>query len=124
MRPGALSEKYWGLFDANGVQVYTLHLTGSGMVLANDTMNQTYCIAKDGADGKMLQAALDWACGPGKVDCLLLLQGQPCYHPDRVEAHATYAFNAYYHQMGMASGTCYFNGAAAITTTDPRKIMK
>lgn len=119
LRPGALSEKYWGLFDANGVPAYTLHLTGSGMILANDTTNNTYCITKDGADGKMLQAALDWACGPGKVDCSLLLQGQPCYDPDTVEAHATYAFNAYYHQMGMASGTCYFNGVAAITTTDP-----
>ncbi|KAJ6808538.1 glucan endo-1,3-beta-glucosidase 3-like [Iris pallida] len=119
LRPGALSEKYWGLFDANGVPVYTLHLTGSGVVLANDTTNQTYCVAKDGADSKMLQAALDWACGPGKVDCSALLQGQPCYDPDNVEAHATYAFNAYYHLMGMGSGTCYFNGVASITTTDP-----
>ncbi|KAJ0974925.1 hypothetical protein J5N97_016890 [Dioscorea zingiberensis] len=119
LRPGALSERYWGLFDANGAPVYTLHLTGSGLVLANDTTNQTYCIARDGADSKMLQAALDWACGPGKVDCSVLIQGQPCYDPDTVEAHATYAFNAYYRQMGMASGTCYFNGVAAITTTDP-----
>ncbi|XP_020257164.1 glucan endo-1,3-beta-glucosidase 3-like [Asparagus officinalis] len=119
LRPGALSEKFWGLFDANGVPVYTLHLMGSGMVLANDTTNNTYCIAKDGVDEKMLQAALDWACGPGKVDCSELLQGQPCYDPDTVEAHATYAFNAYYHQMGMGAGTCDFNGVAAITTTDP-----
>uniref|UniRef100_A0A1D1Y1L6 glucan endo-1,3-beta-D-glucosidase n=1 Tax=Anthurium amnicola TaxID=1678845 RepID=A0A1D1Y1L6_9ARAE len=119
MKPGSLSEKNWGLFDANGVPVYTLRLTGSGVILANDTTNQTYCIARDGADQKMLQAALDWACGPGKVDCSLLLQGQSCYDPDSVEAHATYAFNAYYHQMAMASGTCYFNGVAVITTTDP-----
>ncbi|XP_068661201.1 glucan endo-1,3-beta-glucosidase 3-like [Aristolochia californica] len=119
LRPGSLSEKNWGLFDANGAPVYVLHLTGSGMILANDTTNQTYCIAKEGADSKMLQAALDWACGPGKVDCSPLLQGQPCYDPDTVEGHATYAFNEYYHLMGMASGTCYFNGVAAITTTDP-----
>ncbi|KAK3147956.1 hypothetical protein QOZ80_3BG0288820 [Eleusine coracana subsp. coracana] len=118
-RPGATSEKYWGLFDMNGVPAYTLHLTGSGQVLANDTTNQTYCVARDGADPKMLQAALDWACGPGKVDCSVLMQGQPCYDPDTVEAHATYAFNAYYHGMGMASGTCYFSGVAAVTTTDP-----
>ncbi|KAG1330557.1 glucan endo-1,3-beta-glucosidase 3 [Cocos nucifera] len=109
-RPGTLSERNWGLFDANGVPVYTLHLTGSGVLLANDTTNQTYCIAKEGADAKLLQAALDWACGPGKVDCSVLMQGQPCYDPYTVEAHATYAFNAYYHGMGMGSGTCYFNG--------------
>ncbi|KAL6003486.1 hypothetical protein ACLOJK_023717 [Asimina triloba] len=120
LRPG-VSEKNWGLFEASGVPVYTLHLTGSGMVLANDTTNQTYCVAKDGVDSKMLQAALDWACGPGKVDCSPLLQGQPCYEPDTVPAHASYAFDAYYHQMGMAPGTCYFNGAAVVTTTDPTR---
>ncbi|XP_077241104.1 O-Glycosyl hydrolases family 17 protein isoform X2 [Tasmannia lanceolata] len=118
-RAGSVSEKNWGLFDENGVPIYTLHLSGSGVVLANDTTNQTYCVAKDGADSKMLQAALDWACGPGKVDCSPLLQGQPCYDPDTVQAHATYAFDTYYHQMGVGPGTCYFNGVAAVTTTDP-----
>ena len=92
------------------------------MVLANDTMNQTYCTAKNGADPKMLQAALDWACGPGKVDCAALLQGQACYEPDNVFSHATYAFDTYYLQMGKAPGSCDFNGVAAISTTDPSKI--
>ncbi|KAK6931619.1 Glycoside hydrolase family 17 [Dillenia turbinata] len=119
VRPGPVSEKNWGLFDANGVPIYILHLTGSGMVLANDTTNQTYCVAREGADLKLLQAALDWACGPGKVDCSPLLQGQLCYEPNNVVAHATYAFDAYYHNMAQAQGTCYFNGVAAITTTDP-----
>ncbi|XP_022993237.1 glucan endo-1,3-beta-glucosidase 2-like [Cucurbita maxima] len=119
MKPGPISEKNWGLFDANGKPIYILRLTGSGLVLANDTMNPTYCAAKEGADPKMLQAALDWACGPGRVDCSALLQGQPCYEPDNVMAHATYAFNAYYHQMGKASGSCDFNGVAAVTTSNP-----
>ncbi|XP_073156219.1 glucan endo-1,3-beta-glucosidase 2-like isoform X2 [Henckelia pumila] len=118
-KAGPLSEKNWGLFDANGVPVYVLNLIGSGSVLANDTTNQTYCTAKDSADPKMVQAALDWACGPGKVDCSSILQGQACYDPDNVFAHATYAFDAYYHQMGKTSGSCDFNGVAAITTTNP-----
>ncbi|KAL3525016.1 hypothetical protein ACH5RR_013388 [Cinchona calisaya] len=118
-RPGPLSEKNWGLFDANGVPIYILRLTGSGSVLANDTTNQTYCAARDGADSKMLQAALDWACGPGKVDCLPLLQGQPCYEPDTVDAHATYAFDTYYQKNGKSPRACDFNGVAAITTTNP-----
>ncbi|RWR95989.1 glucan endo-1,3-beta-glucosidase 2 [Cinnamomum micranthum f. kanehirae] len=119
LRPGSISEKNWGLFDMNGVPIYILHLTDSGVVLANDTTNMTYCVAKEGADPKMLQAALDWACGAGKVDCSPMLQGRPCYDPDTVESHATYAFNAYYHQMGMAPGSCSFNGVAAVTTTNP-----
>ncbi|XP_021852763.2 glucan endo-1,3-beta-glucosidase 3 isoform X1 [Spinacia oleracea] len=118
-RPGSISEKNWGLFDSNGAPIYTLHLTGSGTVLANDTTNQTFCVAKEGADPKMLQAALDWACGPGKVNCSSLLQGESCYEPDNVVAHANYAFDTYYHKMAMASGTCYFNGVATVTTSDP-----
>ncbi|XP_044467671.1 glucan endo-1,3-beta-glucosidase 2-like [Mangifera indica] len=118
-KPGPISEKNWGLFDANGDPVYILRLTGAGAVLANDTTNQTYCTAKDGADPKMLQAALDWACGVGKVDCSPLQQGKPCYEPDNVITHATYAFDTYYHQMGKTPEACDFNGVAAITTTDP-----
>ncbi|PPR80550.1 hypothetical protein GOBAR_AA40163 [Gossypium barbadense] len=119
LRPSPLSEKNWGLFDANGTPVYILHLTAAGTVFANDTTNQTFCVAKDGADPKMLQAALDWACGPGKVDCSPLLQGQPCYEPDNVVSHSTYAFNAYFQQMGKSTGTCDFKGVATISTTDP-----
>ncbi|KAJ7942909.1 putative Glucan endo-1,3-beta-glucosidase [Quillaja saponaria] len=119
LRSGPVSEKNWGLFNANGVPVYILHLIGAGTVLANDTTNQTFCVAKNNADSKMLQAALDWACGPGKVDCSPLLQGQPCYDPDNVVAHATYAFNAYFQQMAKSPGTCDFKGVATITTTDP-----
>ncbi|KAF5737811.1 putative Glucan endo-1 3-beta-glucosidase precursor [Tripterygium wilfordii] len=118
-KPGPVSEKNWGLFNANGEPVYVLHLAGSGSVLANDTSNQTYCTAKEGSDPKMLQAALDWACGAGKVDCSAMSQGAPCYEPDNVIAHATYAFDTYYHQMGKAPGTCDFNGVAAVTTSDP-----
>lgn len=119
LRTGPVSEKNWGLFYANGAPVYTLHLTGAGTVLANDTTNQTFCVAKNHADTKMIQAALDWACGPGKVDCSPLLKGQPCYEPDNVVAHATYAFNAYYQKMDKSPGTCDFKGVATITTTDP-----
>ncbi|XP_068326723.1 glucan endo-1,3-beta-glucosidase 3-like [Pyrus communis] len=119
LRPGSVSEKNWGLFNADGVPVYTLHLTGAGTVLANDTTNQTFCVAKEGSDKKMLQAGLDWACGPGKVDCSPLLQGQPCYEPDNVLTHATYAFNAYFQRMAKAPGTCDFKGVATVTTTDP-----
>ncbi|KAL0877355.1 hypothetical protein Bca101_027060 [Brassica carinata] len=118
-KAGSLSEKSWGLFNANGDPVYILRLTNSGSVLANDTTNQTYCTAREGADPKMLQAALDWACGPGKIDCSPIKQGEACYEPDNVVAHANYAFDTYYHQTGNNPEACNFNGVASITTTDP-----
>ncbi|KAD2804192.1 hypothetical protein E3N88_37569 [Mikania micrantha] len=123
LKPGLTSERNWGLFDSDGRPVYELHLTDSGSVLTNDTTGKTYCVAKEGADVKMLQAALDWACGPGKVNCTMMLQGEPCYEPDTVVAHATYAFNEYYHKMARADGACDFNGVATVTTTDPSKLF-
>lgn len=119
LRPGLVSEKNWGLFNTDGRPVYVLNLRDSGSVLANDTSDRTFCVAREDADQKMVQAALDWACGPGKVNCSMMLQGEPCYEPDTVVAHATYAFDVYYHQMAMAEGTCDFNGVATISTTDP-----
>ncbi|KAI3730676.1 hypothetical protein L1987_61849 [Smallanthus sonchifolius] len=119
LKPGLTSEKNWGLFNPDGRPVYVLHLTDSGSVLTNDTSGERYCVAKNGADVKMVQAALDWACGPGKVNCSMMLQGEPCYEPDTVVAHASYAFNSYYNQTGMADGSCNFNGVATVTTTDP-----
>lgn len=118
-KQGPLSEKNWGLFEPNGASIYTIQFSGSESAAANDSTNQTYCTAKPGADAKMLQAALDWACGAGKVDCSPLMQGQPCYDPDTVAAHATYAFDSYYQQMGKAAGSCDFNGVATVTSTSP-----
>ncbi|KAI3925126.1 hypothetical protein MKW98_009776 [Papaver atlanticum] len=90
---------------------------GSGDVLASDN-KPTYCVAKlFGVDENMLLSALNWVCG--KVDCSSLLQGQPCFEPDTVSAHASYAFNVYYYQSGRLTGTCDFNKVAMVTTTDP-----
>lgn len=119
LRPGPISEQNWGLFFANNTPVYVLHLTNAGEFLANDTTNQTFCIAKPGADLKLLQAALDWACGPGEANCTAIQGGEDCFNPDTVEAHSSYAFDSYYHNTGMTAGSCDFKGVAIITTTDP-----
>ncbi|XP_044504612.1 glucan endo-1,3-beta-glucosidase 2-like [Mangifera indica] len=77
-----------------------------------------HCIAKSGANPQKLQTALDWACGVGKADWSPLQPGQPCYEPNNVFVHASYAFDAYYHQMGKTKEACDFNGVAAFTTAD------
>jgi len=119
LRPGGTSEENWGLFSANSTPVYVLHLNGAGSTLGNDTSAQTFCVALSGADTQLLQAALDWACGPGQADCSAIQAGQSCYTPDTVADHASYAFDSYYHKMNMASGSCDFNGVGTITNTDP-----
>ncbi|KAK3127133.1 hypothetical protein QOZ80_7AG0568740 [Eleusine coracana subsp. coracana] len=119
LRPGPVSEANWGLFYGNGTPVYLLHASGAGGFLANDTTDRTFCVASDDADQKAVQAAMDWACGPGRADCTAIQPGQGCYQPDDVRAHASYAFDAYYQSQGRASGSCYFQGAGMVTTTDP-----
>ncbi|KAI3883506.1 hypothetical protein MKX03_010519 [Papaver bracteatum] len=119
MRPGSVSEKNWGVFDASGVLIYLMRLTGTGSLFASDTAYKTYCVARDGADQRMLQAALDWTCSQGKIDCSSMFQGQPCYEPNTVAAHASVAFNMYCYLNGMSPENCNFKGVASITTTDP-----
>ncbi|KAJ6978558.1 glucan endo-1,3-beta-glucosidase 1-like [Populus alba x Populus x berolinensis] len=119
LRSPPVSEANWGLFYANATPVYLLHVSGSGTFLANDTTNQTYCIVMDGVDSKTLQAALDWACGPGQANCSEIQPGENCYQPNNVKNHASYAFDSYYQKEGRAAGSCDFKGVAMITTTDP-----
>ncbi|KAK1326737.1 Glucan endo-1,3-beta-glucosidase 1 [Acorus calamus] len=119
LRPGPVSEANWGLFYGNGTPAYLLHVEGTGGFLANDTTNRTFCVVAEGADAKSLQAALDWACGPGRANCSGIQPGMDCYDPNTVRAHASYAFDSYYQMQGRSSGSCYFQGVSMITTTDP-----
>ncbi|KAF5188206.1 Glucan endo-1,3-beta-glucosidase [Thalictrum thalictroides] len=114
-----LSEANWGLFYGNSTPVYLLHVSGSGSFLAKDTTNQTYCVVMDGVDSKSLQAALDWACGPGRSNCSEIQPGENCYQPNNVKNHASYAFDSYYQEAGRTVWSCDFKGVAMITTTDP-----
>ncbi|CAK9176061.1 unnamed protein product [Ilex paraguariensis] len=119
LRSPPVSEANWGLFYGNSTAVYLLHVSGIGTFLANDTTNQTYCIVMDGVDTRTLQAALDWACGPGRANCTEIQPGENCYQPNNVKSHASYAFNSYYQKEGKAAGSCDFKGVAMITTSDP-----
>ncbi|KAM0060448.1 putative carbohydrate-binding X8 domain-containing protein, plant [Helianthus debilis subsp. tardiflorus] len=78
----------------------------------------TWCVCKKGGNDKVLQMAIDWACGNG-ADCTQTHQGGKCYNPDTVIDHCNYAVNSYFQAKGQAPGSCDFNGAAMVTTTDP-----
>ncbi|XP_026441676.1 glucan endo-1,3-beta-glucosidase 2-like [Papaver somniferum] len=91
----------------------------TGSLFAKNPANWTYCVAKDGADQKLLQAAIDWVCGEQKYDCSAMLEGHLCYEPNTLEAHASIAFNMYYYKNLGRTESCVFNGAAWITTNNP-----
>lgn len=77
----------------------------------------TWCVCKDGPD-TVLQKTLDYACGAG-ADCNPIHTNGPCYNPNSVKAHCSYAVNSYFQNKKEAQGTCDFAGAATISASDP-----
>ncbi|XP_071712520.1 glucan endo-1,3-beta-glucosidase 4 [Rutidosis leptorrhynchoides] len=116
-RPGPVSEKSYGVYFSNGTSVYTFSLDTLGETTGNGSGG--FCVARKGADVGSLQDGLNWACGPGKANCSAIQSGQPCYMPDTVENHASFAYNDYYQRMSSVGGTCDFSGTAVTTMVDP-----
>ncbi|KAL0911187.1 hypothetical protein M5K25_019309 [Dendrobium thyrsiflorum] len=71
-----------------------------------------WCIADEQTPDDVLHEALDWACGPGGADCSLIQPNKPCFLPNSMKNHASYAFNSYWQKFKNKGGSCYFNGAA------------
>ncbi|XP_062171532.1 glucan endo-1,3-beta-glucosidase 4 [Alnus glutinosa] len=114
-RPGPVSEKNWGVFFANETAVYPL--STSDRITENSSA--VFCVAKPGEDSDALRDGLNWACGPGQANCTAIQSGQPCYNPDTLVNHASFAYNDYYQKMRSLGGTCDFGGTAMTTTRDP-----
>ncbi|KAL8145214.1 hypothetical protein AgCh_003421 [Apium graveolens] len=144
-KTGPVSERNYGLFYPNTEKVYDIPLSIDALngtmsnptnrskakvPIASPPMNkvpstngQTWCVANVQAGQEKLQSALDYACGEGGADCKPIQSGESCFHPDTLEAHASYAFNSYYQRMSRASGSCYFGGAAFVVTQVPSKFL-
>jgi hypothetical protein len=82
---------------------------------------ELWCVADEQTTDSELQAALDWACGKGGANCSNIQQNQPCYFPNTLKDHASYAFNSYFQKFKNKGGSCYFRGAAITTEVDPSK---
>ncbi|CAL9125624.1 unnamed protein product [Musa textilis] len=78
-----------------------------------------WCIADEQTAVDVLQVALDWACGAGGANCSMIQPNKPCYFPNTVKDHASYAFNSYWQKHKHQGGTCYFNAAAMVTDLNP-----
>ncbi|KAL5188321.1 Glucan endo-1,3-beta-glucosidase 13 [Glycine soja] len=79
----------------------------------------TWCVALAGVSQADLQNALDWACGLGMADCTAIQHGGPCFEPDTLVSHASFAFNSYYQINGNSDIACNFGGTAALTKHNP-----
>uniref|UniRef100_A0A6N2NE60 X8 domain-containing protein n=1 Tax=Salix viminalis TaxID=40686 RepID=A0A6N2NE60_SALVM len=79
----------------------------------------TYCVCKDGVGDAQLQKSLDYACGAG-ADCAQVLQNGPCYQPNTIKDHCSYAVNSYFQKKGQATGSCDFSGTAMTSATPPQ----
>ncbi|KAJ9537658.1 hypothetical protein OSB04_030391 [Centaurea solstitialis] len=82
---------------------------------------EQWCIADEQATDAELQAALDYTCGEGGTDCSKIQENQPCYLPNTLKDHASFAFNSYYQKFKHNGASCYFNSAAMTTEKDPSK---
>ncbi|XP_047339676.1 uncharacterized protein LOC124943170 [Impatiens glandulifera] len=77
-----------------------------------------WCIADEQMPDDVLQRALDWACSHG-ADCRKIQPKQPCFWPNTVKAHASYAFNSYYQRQKHKHNSCHFKSAAFVTEVNP-----
>ncbi|XP_057956646.1 glucan endo-1,3-beta-glucosidase 12 isoform X2 [Malania oleifera] len=143
---GPTSERNYGLFYPSEEKVYDIPFTaeglkhyrdirspsggrqrgstpvsgGNGGQVSTSSSGQTWCVAQAEAGKERLQAALDFACGEGGADCVGIQPGAPCYYPNTLEAHASYAFNSYYQKKQRAGGSCYFGGTANVVSQPPK----
>ncbi|XP_009596051.1 PLASMODESMATA CALLOSE-BINDING PROTEIN 4-like [Nicotiana tomentosiformis] len=77
-----------------------------------------YCLCKDGVGDSLMQKSIDYACGNG-ADCTGILQNGPCYNPNTIKDHCSYAVNSYYQRKAATGATCDFSGTATLSSNPP-----
>ncbi|XVE56291.1 hypothetical protein DITRI_Ditri03aG0226900 [Diplodiscus trichospermus] len=127
-KQGGASERNFGIFNGDGSKVYDVDLscqfcsnggTFEKMSTSGARGPSVWCVAKPHADEKVLQAVLDFCCGPGGVDCREVYESGNCFEPDKLHAHASFAMNAYYQMHGRNYWNCDFKGTGLVTFSDP-----
>ncbi|CAI9784035.1 unnamed protein product [Fraxinus pennsylvanica] len=77
-----------------------------------------WCVAKPSVPDPIIQEAMNYACGSG-ADCDQIQPSGPCFQPNTLFAHASYAFNSFWQRTKVAGGTCEFGGTSILVSIDP-----
>ncbi|CAA7062098.1 unnamed protein product [Microthlaspi erraticum] len=77
-----------------------------------------WCVAKPSVPDPIIQEAMNFACGSG-ADCHSIQPNGPCFKPNTLWAHASFAFNSYWQRTKSAGGSCTFGGTGMLVTIDP-----
>lgn len=75
-------------------------------------LGKNWCMAQLGAPADKLQAFMDYSCGVN--DCTAIQPGAPCFEPNNVVSHTSFALNQEYRRTGV----CHLD-IGAMTTIDP-----
>lgn len=80
-----------------------------------------WCVANEKATDAKLQANIDWCCSDdgGFRDCTAINPGGPCFEPNTVRDHASFAMNLYFQNLGGTPAQCNFRGTGSLVYTDP-----
>ena len=91
-----------------------------GQAPSNGDQGKRWCVPKSNMSDEALQKNIDYVCSM-KVDCKPIQSGGPCFEPNTIRSHASYAMNAYYQKFGPQDNNCDFNHTGVVTFTDPSK---
>ncbi|XP_042494817.1 glucan endo-1,3-beta-glucosidase 7-like [Macadamia integrifolia] len=128
LKPGAASERSFGLFKPDLTMTYDIGLSKSSQTPATPTTPVTpapkskatgWCVPKTGVSDAQLQANLDYACSQQGIDCGPIQPGGACYDPNTVASHAAYAMNLLYQKAGRNPWNCDFSQTATFTSNNP-----
>ncbi|XP_058214019.1 glucan endo-1,3-beta-glucosidase [Rhododendron vialii] len=122
------SERNFGLFRPDLSPVYDAGILRNGQSIAPTPASPTapsppnsgnkWCVPKQDASDEALQANIDFVCDSG-VDCTPIQNNGPCFEPDTVRSHASFAMNAYFQANGRNDYDCDFTNTGVITMVDP-----
>ncbi|XP_031130707.1 major pollen allergen Ole e 10-like [Ipomoea triloba] len=78
---------------------------------------KSWCIPKPSATYQQLVDNMSYACN--LVNCSAVQSGGPCYYPNSLINHASFAMNLYYQKAGRNDWNCDFKNSGVIGVSDP-----